>query len=115
MFWQQDGAPSHTSNATMQYLRGQFPGRVMSKRGDLPWPPRSPDLTVCDFFLWGYLKHRIWNVPHDQQPKNLEQLRAAIVTECRNIDHQIIQRSFDTMVTRARRCINAGGHAFQDE
>jgi hypothetical protein len=20
------------------------------------WPPRSPDLTPCDFFLWGYVK-----------------------------------------------------------
>ncbi len=25
MWWQQDGAPSHTSNATMQYLCRQFP------------------------------------------------------------------------------------------
>ena len=33
MWWQQVGAPTHTSNVTLQYLRGQFPGRVMSKRG----------------------------------------------------------------------------------
>ena len=77
MFWQQDGAPSHTSNATMQYL----PGRVISKRGDWPWPPHSLDLTVCDFCLRGYLKHMIWNVLHDEQPNNLRQLREAIVTE----------------------------------
>ena len=49
MWWQQDGAPAHTSNATMQYLRGQFPLRLMSKRGDWPWPLRSPDLAIhCD-------------------------------------------------------------------
>ena len=36
MWWQQDGAPAHTSNVTLQYLRGQFSGRAMSKRGD--WP-----------------------------------------------------------------------------
>jgi hypothetical protein len=64
MWWQQDGAPAHTSNATMQYLRGQFPLRLMSKRGDWPWPPRSPDLVICDFFLWGYLKQQIWNVAY---------------------------------------------------
>ncbi|KAG8309710.1 hypothetical protein J6590_078314 [Homalodisca vitripennis] len=23
-------------------------------------PPRSPDLTVCDFFLWGYLKEQVY-------------------------------------------------------
>ena len=33
MRWQQDGAPCHTTNATMRYLRGQFPGRLMSKQG----------------------------------------------------------------------------------
>ena len=26
--------PCHTSNAAMRYLRGQFPGKVMGKRGD---------------------------------------------------------------------------------
>ena len=30
MWWQQDGAPAHTNNVTLKYLRGQFPGRVMS-------------------------------------------------------------------------------------
>ena len=30
----------------------------LSKRYEhlLLWPPRSPDLTPCDFFLWGYVK-----------------------------------------------------------
>ena len=43
-----------------KYLRGQFPGKVVvSKRGDRGWPPGFPDLTVCDFFLWGYLKQKI--------------------------------------------------------
>ncbi|GBN23572.1 hypothetical protein AVEN_144157-1 [Araneus ventricosus] len=32
----------------------------------LPWPPRSPDLTPCDFFLWGYVKDKIY-VPQCQQ------------------------------------------------
>ena len=34
----------------MQYLQGQFPGRVMSKRGAWSWPRFPPDLKVCDFF-----------------------------------------------------------------
>ena len=57
---------AHTSNLSMRYLRGQFTRRLMSKGGDWPWPPRSPDLAICDFFLWGYLKQKIWNVPADQ-------------------------------------------------
>ena len=42
----------------------------MGKRGDWPWPPRSPDLAIYDFFFWAYLKQQIWNVPHEQQPRN---------------------------------------------
>ena len=28
----------------------------VSKRGDINWPTRSPDLSPIDVFLWGYLK-----------------------------------------------------------
>jgi hypothetical protein len=27
------------------------------------WPPRSPDLTPCDFFLWGFIKDRVFVLP----------------------------------------------------
>jgi len=29
----------------------------------LAWPPRSPDATPCDFFLWGYVKDQIYVPP----------------------------------------------------
>ena len=53
---QQDGATAHTANISMNSLRQQFPGRLISRFGDIHWPSRSPDLPVLDFFLWGYLK-----------------------------------------------------------
>ena len=28
-----------------------------------PWPPRSPDITPLDFFLWGYVKDRVCRTP----------------------------------------------------
>lgn len=89
-----------------------FPGIVIDLRGDLHWPLRPPDLTVSDFYLWGYLKHKIWSVLLDQQPNNLSQLREAIIAECRNIDVETIQRSFHSMVERARLSILAGRHNF---
>ena len=111
-WWQQDGAPAHISNASMRYLGGQFPGKVMSKRGDWPWPPRSPDLTVCDFFLWGYLKHQIWK---ENQPQNLGQLRLAITRELHAIPLQMIQNAFDAMIKRCRSCIDNGGNNIPNE
>ena len=47
-------------------LRRLFPQRVISRFGDVPWPPRSPDLLAPDFFLWGYLKIKVYiNRPTD--------------------------------------------------
>ena len=111
-WWQQDGAPAHISNASMRYLGGQFPGKIMSKRGDWPWPPRSPDLTVCDFFLWGYLKHQIWK---ENQPQNLGQLRLAIARELHAIPLQMIQNAFDAMIKRCRSCIDNGANNIPNE
>jgi hypothetical protein len=28
--------------------------------GDIFWPPSSPDLSTCDFFLWGYSESRVF-------------------------------------------------------
>ena len=50
MWFQQDGATCHTTRANMALLQETFPGRVISRRGDINWPPRSCDLTPIDFF-----------------------------------------------------------------
>ena len=115
MWWQQDGAPAHTSNRAINYLSGQFPGRVLSGRGDQDWPARSPDLTVCDFFLWGHLKHQIWNRDVALQPKNLRQLKAAITAECQNLNPAMIRDAFQGMVNRAQKCLNVNGLTFPNE
>ena len=39
--------------------------------------PRSPDLTPCDFFLWGHLKNRVYQTP----PQDMAELRACIIQE----------------------------------
>ena len=49
-WFQQDGATSHTARISMAAVRQLFGNRVISKNGDISWPPRSLDLTVCDFF-----------------------------------------------------------------
>jgi len=49
-YFQQDGATSHTSHASMAEIQSFFGDRVISKGLG---PPRSPDLTPPDYFLWG--------------------------------------------------------------
>ena len=58
--WFQDDATCHRANETIQLLHETFPGRVLSRFGDQNWSLRSCDLVPLDFFLWGYLKSKIY-------------------------------------------------------
>ena len=53
VWFQQDGATSHTARQSMAAVRELFGNHVISRFGDIPWPPKSPDLSVCDFFFVG--------------------------------------------------------------
>ena len=44
----------------MALLQKTFPGRVISRPGDIKWPPRSCDLSPFDSFLWGYAIDRVY-------------------------------------------------------
>ena len=46
-------------NTSLPRVREIFPGKLISRRGDINWPPRSPDLIPIAFFLWGYLKSKV--------------------------------------------------------
>ena len=54
--FQQHGAPPHWSLRVRQFLNTTLPDRWIARSGQddhviMPWPPRSPDLTPCDFSL----------------------------------------------------------------
>lgn len=40
-----------------------FGERWIGRNGPTEMPPRSPDLTAMDFFLWGFIKERVYAVP----------------------------------------------------
>jgi hypothetical protein len=57
-FPQQDRAPLHWPLDVQWALNATFLGRWIGRDGPTDWPPRSPDITTLDFFLWGYVKDR---------------------------------------------------------
>ncbi|KAJ6648705.1 hypothetical protein Bhyg_03936 [Pseudolycoriella hygida] len=77
----QDGATPHTCNATLDLLNQYFGERIVSGRYverfgyGLSWPAYSPDLSPCDFFLWGYLKGRVYR----NRPTTIDELKAEIL------------------------------------
>ena len=58
--FQQDGASSHTSNVSQEWLKKNFGKPVISLKTDFEWSPHSSDLSPPDFSLWGYLKDRVY-------------------------------------------------------
>jgi len=74
--FQQDGDPPHYHLDVRAHLNANLPGCWIGRASHndsplLPWPPRSPDPTPCDFFLWGYVKDRVYVPP---MPCDLPQL-----------------------------------------
>ncbi|KAJ4428101.1 hypothetical protein ANN_24115 [Periplaneta americana] len=62
------GAPPDFSNNVRRYLNDTIPGRWIGRGGGedqlhRKWPTRSSDLTPCDFYLWGYVKDRVFIPP----------------------------------------------------
>ena len=67
-WFQQDGATAHTARVSMAAVSEVFGDRVIS-RG--LWPPRSPDLTPPDFYLWGKLKGSVYG----NNPRTMDELK----------------------------------------
>ena len=66
-----------------------------STKGDnhlLPWPPCSPDLTPCDFFLWAFVKDGIYVPP---LPMSLKELCDRITHALQTITADMLHRVWD--------------------
>ena len=110
MWMQQDGATSHTARISMATFRRQFPGRLISRFGDVHWPSRSPYLTPLDFFLWGFLKNRVYA----NRPDTIEELKHNIRSEISAIPADLLQATFRDMWNRANQCCHCNGDHLRD-
>ena len=102
VWWFQDGAPAHRTRAVHDNLQTLFPRRVIGLRHPVDWPPRSADLTLCDFFLWGYLKDRVYKTV----PPSIAALRQRIRNELNRLGRtRYVRRAVSAMVRRCQTCI----------
>ena len=89
--------------AEIQYFFGD---RFISKG---VWPPRSPDLRPPDYFLWGYLKGRVYQ----RKPRTIDALKANITKEIQAVTEDVLARTFQNMARRVQTCLDANGGHFQ--
>jgi len=58
----------------MDILHERFEDMIISRGGDMNWPPRSYNLMPLDFFLWGYLNSQIYM----NKPQTIDALKVNI-------------------------------------
>lgn len=109
LWYQQDGAPPHYAANVRAYLNDIFPGRWIGRRGAIEWPARSPDLTPLDYFLWGYLKSKVYQ----SLPNTLEELKERIRSEVRKITPVMISNVQEEFISRLGHCQIVNGQQFE--
>ena len=111
--YQQEGAPPHWHKEVREYLNEHLPGRWVGHAAATDntfctWPPQSPDLTVCDFFLWGFVKYNVHVPP---LPKTVLELRERINTAIGNVTQDMLERVWREWEYRLDICrVTRGSH-----
>lgn len=112
IIFQHDGCPAHYFRNVRQWLDQNYPQRWIGRGGPIPWPARCPDLTPCDFYIWGHMKQLVYSTP----VTTAEELRERILTAA-----QHVKNNFSTRVTisevrrRLRACIRNRGRQFEQD
>ena len=107
--FQQDGAPPHYATAVRNLLDETFPDKWIGRRGSIEFPPRSPDITPMDFFVWGVIKDSVYS----RKPRSVEDLRQFVIDAFANLDHDLCTKVCHSVVSRCRECIEAEGLQFE--
>ncbi|GBM90350.1 hypothetical protein AVEN_47489-1 [Araneus ventricosus] len=105
------GSPPHKVSSVQQYIRDTFLQQVIGYGGCVEWSPRSPNLNTLDFFLWGYIKQRVYAT----LPPILQELRNHTTDTCARVSPAMlynVQREVQSLV---HMCIVAEGHRFEHD
>lgn len=108
---QQDGCPAHFVRPVTNLLDETFPNRWIGRGGPICWPPRSPDLSPNDFFLWPYIFNKIYKTSTKYETR--EQLENAIRQAARNIDARILANMRRAFYDRCNYCLIQNGGLFE--
>ena len=96
LWFQQDGATCHTARETIDLLNEHFNEQVISRNGPVNWPPRSCDLTPLDYFLWGYVKSKVYT----DKPQSIDALEANITRVINGIPADMLERVLQNWTRR---------------
>jgi hypothetical protein len=108
--------PPHFHTCVRVILYRVLPQRWIghASNGDnnlLPWPPRSPDLTPCDFFLWGFVRDSVY-VPPLSTP--IQEFSGRMTHALQAITADMLHWVWDEIDCHVDLCYVTQGHALKD-
>lgn len=109
MWMQHDGAPPHYAVCSRLEMNNVFQNKWIGRGGPVAWPARSPDLTMVDFFLWGFLKQKVM----ETAPTTRDDMRERIRRACELVTPEMLRNVRESFATRVVRCIAVGGGHFE--
>ena len=106
--FQYDGAPAHFSVQARETLSKQFGDRLIGRGFDVMWPPRSPDLSPLDYWLWPLLKDRVYH-----QGQSINDLKKKITQEVQKITLGEMAAAVNNLKRRCELVIEQNGGNFK--
>lgn len=91
-------APSQVVKSAIGRLIELFGDHRIGRHGPHAWPPRSPDLTPLDFFLWGCVKDRAF----DRTYQNIDSFKERKQRSLR----ETLESVHESTLHRARFCLH---------
>jgi hypothetical protein len=110
LFYQHDGAPPHGSYLIDNFLQNVFDDRWIANNGPFLWPPRSPDLSVLDFFIWGTIKNRVYNTPITTMEDCMQRVRHAFASLT---PESMRKATHEQLLLRCQKCLEVQGRQFE--
>ena len=73
-------------------------------------PPLYPDLTPCDYFLWGYLKTKVF----ETKPRTIADLKERIQDEVAAVPVEMLREIMKSFTSRLEECVRRNGSHLED-
>ncbi len=71
----------------MTFLCSKFGGKSISPYDKSPWPSRSPDLNVLDYFYWGHASQEVIH----QNPQSIEEVQNIVENVVAALEEDVIR------------------------
>ena len=77
----------------------------------VPYPPYSPDIAPCDFWLFCKRKEKLWGCRYE----TIEKMKEAVTKVIDTLTPEDFHGTFQKLLERYNKCIAAGGDYFEGD